>query len=154
MSSAKPLALLTGATGFVGAQVLESLVNSLYRVIAPVCSPKKAYQLQSKYATQLSSKQLALVTVPDSAAPHALDDTLKDFPITFIVRLASPYFTTTNNPIEELVQPAVRATHNVMLSALTYGSPSLERLTLLSSSASVVDLSRDPRAGYTYTSDE
>lgn len=153
MSTSKPLVLLTGATGFVGAHVLESLLkSSLYNIVAPVRSPQRSNHLHEKYASELSSGQVTLVAIPDLAAPHALDDTFKRFPISYVVHLASPYFTTTNDPIKELVQPAIEATHNVMLSALNYGPSSLKKMTLLSSFASVVDLSKNPRPGYVYTS--
>lgn len=155
MATAKPLVLLTGATGFVGAHVLDQLLGlAKYRVLAPVRSTTKAKYFLDKYAKEISAGTLTFVTNPDLSAPHALDSTLKDNKISYIIHLASPYFTTSSNPIEELVKPAVNATRNVLLSALTYGESDLKRLTVLSSFASVVDLSKNPRAGHKYHSDE
>lgn len=152
MATQKLKVLLTGATGFVGAHVLDRLIQSkLYRVVTPVRSLQKSYRLQERYAADLQSQNLVLVTIPDLTASHALDDVLKQFQPSFIIHLASPFFTTTENPLSDLVQPAVEATRNVMLSALRQGGPALKRLTLLSSFASVVDLSKNPRPGYTYT---
>ncbi|KAJ9653335.1 hypothetical protein H2198_007477 [Neophaeococcomyces mojaviensis] len=151
MSASKPLVLLTGATGFVGAHVLDQLISSKsYRVLAPVRSPNKIQHSQTIYTAQLSSKDLTFVTVGDLSAPHALDTLLQENDVSYIVHLASPYFTVTANPIEELVNPAVEATRNVLTSAITQGK-TLKRLALLSSFASVVDLSKNPRPGFLYT---
>lgn len=155
MASTKPLVLLTGATGFVGAHVLDQLLGlAKYRVLAPVRSTHKAKYFLDIYSKEISAGDLSFVTNPDLSAPHALDSTLKENDISYIIHVASPYFTTTSNPIEELVKPAVNATRNVLLSALAYGKSDLKRLTVLSSFASVVDLSKNPRPGHQYTSDE
>ncbi|KIW10742.1 hypothetical protein PV08_10041 [Exophiala spinifera] len=155
MVANKPLVLVTGATGFVGAHVVRHLLElSRYRVVIPVRSMAKSSYIKERYASEIASKDLEMVSVADLSAPHALDDVLKRFQPEYIVHLASPYFTTTNDPIKDLVQPAVGATRNVMTSALEYGAPALKRFTLLSSFASVVDLSKNPRPGYTYTASD
>lgn len=80
MSVAKPIVLLTGATGFIGAHVLKNLLHaSLYRIVTPVRSPSKSVYLKERYASQLQFQLLNLVTVPDLAAPRALDDLLQQF---------------------------------------------------------------------------
>ena len=147
----KPLVLLTGASGFVGAHVLEQLLQaSSYRVLAPVRSLNKIQHFQKQYASEISNGTLKFTGIPDLSAAHALDATFEEYPVAYTIHLASPYFTTTDNPIQELVKPAVNATRNVLLSALQHGT-NLKRLTVLSSFASVTDLSKGARPGYTYT---
>jgi len=141
----KPVVLLTGATGFVGAHVFTALLSSGYKIKATIRSPSKGEFLSKKYATQISDFTFAIV--PDLQAPGALDSAVED--VDYIVHLASPYFTATNDPIKELVEPAVNGTKNVLASALK--APKLKKLLLLSSFASVVDLSKNPRPGYVYT---
>ena len=155
MATSRPLVLLTGATGFVGAHVFQQLLaSSRYRVLAPVRSTSKSQLFQSKYETDISAGNLIFVIIPDLAAPHALDETLENNTVSYIIHLASPYFISATNPIEELVKPAVNATRNVLLSALKHGEHDLKRLTVLSSFASVVDLSKNPRPGYKYTAED
>lgn len=145
MPASRPSVLLTGVTGFVGAHVLDRLIDSdKYRIIAPVRSLNKVQHLRTKYHDQIDSEQLTFVEIPDLSVPHAFDSALKEYEVAYIIHLASPYFVTTTNPMEELVKPAVSAAHNVMESAITLGAPNLRRLTLLSSFASVVDLSKIP----------
>jgi nucleoside-diphosphate-sugar epimerase len=144
-TQSKPLVLLTGATGFVGAHVFAALLAGGYKIKATIRSASKADYLRSKYPSQTSD--FTFTIVPDLQAAGALDEAVQE--VDYIVHLASPYFTSTNDPIKELVEPAVNGTKNVLTSALK--APKLKRMIVLSSFASVVDLPKNPRAGYTYT---
>jgi nucleoside-diphosphate-sugar epimerase len=143
-TSTKPLVLITGATGFVGAHVFAALLPS-YRVKATIRSTSKGDFLTKKYPSQASD--ISFAVIPDLQASGALDSAVQD--VDYIIHLASPYFTSTNDPIRELVEPAVNGTKNVITSALK--APNLKKMVVLSSFASVVDLSKNPRPGYTYT---
>ena len=72
--------------------------------------------------------------------------------VDFCCHVASPYFTTSDNPLQDLIEPAFNGTRIVMASALK--STTLKRLTIMSSFASVVDLAKNPRPGYVYTSSD
>jgi len=143
--SSKPLVLLTGPNGFVGAHVLDQLLAAGYRVRGTVRSEAKAVFFEKKYADRASD--LSFVVVPDIQAPNALDSAMAD--VEYVCHVASPYFTSTNDPIKDLVEPAVNGTKNVMASALK--ADKLKRLTIVSSFAAVVDAFKGARAGYVYT---
>lgn len=145
MVSSKPLVLLTGGNGFVGAHVLDHLLKANYQVRGTVRSLEKAHFIEKKYADR--KEDLSFIIVPDIQAPGALDQAIQG--VEFILHVASPYFTSTNNPLKELLEPAVNGTKNVVSSALK--ADKLKRLTIMSSFASVVDLEKNPRAGYVYT---
>ena len=151
-----------GPNGFVGSHVLQQLLASGYRVRGTVRSLSKSSYLANLYPNETASGDLHFVTVPDIEAPGALDSailgsdsssnsstTLESEPASYVCHVASPYFTASKSPLEELINPAVNGTRNVLTSALR--STQLKRLTVLSSFASVVDLSLNPRAGYSYT---
>ncbi|ETI21466.1 hypothetical protein G647_07813 [Cladophialophora carrionii CBS 160.54] len=148
--STKPLVLLTGPNGYVGAHVLHTLLSHNYRVRGTLRSLSKATYLSKQYPEASASKDLTFVEVPDIQAPGALDKAVDG--VDFICHVASPYFTVSADPINELVNPAVNGTRNVVSSALK--NKSLKKLTILSSFASVVNLSKSPRPGYTYTSED
>jgi len=150
MSTTKPLVLLTGPNGFVGGHVLAILLRNNYRVRGTLRSLSKATYLNKKYPEASASKDLTFFEVPDIQAPGALDKAVEG--VDYICHVASPYFTSSNDPIKELVEPAVNGTRNVVSSALK--SKTLKKMTIMSSFASVVDLSKNPRAGYTYTAEE
>ncbi|KAL2842724.1 hypothetical protein BJY01DRAFT_216408 [Aspergillus pseudoustus] len=67
--------LVTGASGFVAAHVVEAFLREGYNVRGTVRSEKTAsdvLQTTAKYA-----EQLRFAIVPDIAAPHAFDDAVK-----------------------------------------------------------------------------
>lgn len=157
MALEKPLVLLTGATGFVGAHVLDLLLDGgKYRVLATVRTPAQLNLFERRYGPQLDSGDLMFATIEDLCADNALDSVLRNEadPVTYIMHLAFPFLDTPDKSVEDLVNTAVRATHNVMQSSLTYGVPYLKRLVLLSSFAAVVDLAEKSRPGYTYTAED
>ena len=146
----KPLVLLTGPNGFVGAHVLSGLLNAGYRVRGVVRLLAKATHLENSHAQHVKSGDLTFECVPDIQREGALDAVMAD--VDFCCHVASPYFTTSDNPLQDLIEPAVNGTRNVMASALK--STTLKRLTVMSSFASVVDLAKNPRPGYVYTSND
>ena len=138
-----PLVLLTGPNGFVGAHVLNCLLTGGYRVRGTVRSLSKAKYFGTKYA----ASDLTFAVVPDIQAPNALDEAMEG--VDYVCHVASPYFVNTQDPVKELIEPAVNGTKNVMASALK--AKNLKKLTIMSSFASVLDSEKNPRAGYTYT---
>ena len=145
----KPLVLLTGPTGFVGAHVFRALLTNGYRVRGTIRHQSGADFLRQQYPSHTSDMEF--VIVPDIQATGALDSATKD--VDYVCHVASPYFNSTDDPIKELVEPAVNGTKNVVASALKSGGR-LKRMTIVSSFASVVDLSKNPRPGYTYTEED
>jgi nucleoside-diphosphate-sugar epimerase len=143
--SNKPLVLVTGPNGFVGAHVFSALLNAGYRVKGTIRSKSKAEYLEKRFSA--FTDNFTFVIVPDLQAPHALDEAVQD--VDYICHVASPYFVAKNDPIKELVEPAVNGTKNVLASAIK--APKLKRLIVLSSFASMNDLGKSPRPGYVYT---
>jgi nucleoside-diphosphate-sugar epimerase len=150
MSSHKALVLLTGPNGFVGAHVMSALLDANYRVRGTVRSLTKATYLQRQHPAAVENGDLTFAEVPDIQAPSALDEAARD--VDYICHVASPYFISSNDPIKELVEPAVNGTRNVVSSAIK--SKSVKKLTILSSFASVIDNTKGARPGYVYTSDD
>lgn len=84
---AKPLVLLTGPNGFVGAHVLDRLLSDGYRVRGTVRSQAKADFLEKKYASR--SSDISFIIVPDIQAPNALDTAMTG--VDYVCHVASPY---------------------------------------------------------------
>lgn len=148
--SSKPLILLTGATGFVGAHILALLLENEYAVLAPVRSTTKSTFLEKKYPAQFFSGDLSFITIPNLQTPNALDSVLQEREVEYICHVASPFFLNTTDPIKDLVNPAVEATKNVLESAIIHGK-ALKKVIILSSFAAVQNPFDEPRAGYIYT---
>jgi nucleoside-diphosphate-sugar epimerase len=84
--NSKPLVLLTGPNGFVGAHVLDRLLSEGYKVRGTVRSQAKADFFQKKYASQ--SSDISFFVVPDIQAPNALDAAMTD--ADYVCHVASP----------------------------------------------------------------
>ena len=97
----KPLVLLTGPNGFVGAHVLSGLLNAGYRVRGVVRSLAKATYLEKSHAEHVKSGDLTFECVPDIQRDSALDAAMAD--VDFCCHVASPYFTTSDNPLQDLI---------------------------------------------------
>ena len=83
----KPLVLLTGPNGFVGAHVLDRLLLEGYRFRGTLRSQAKAKFFEKKYANR--SSDISFVIVPDIQAPNALDAAMTD--VDYVCHVASPY---------------------------------------------------------------
>lgn len=119
-------------------------------IVVVVVVAAKASHLEKSHAEHVKSGDLTFECVPDIQREGALDTVMAD--VEFCCHVASPYFTTSENPLQDLIEPAVNGTRNVMASALK--STTLKRLTIMSSFASVVDLAKNPRPGYVYNSND
>lgn len=84
---AKPLVLLTGPNGFVGAHVLDRLLSEGYRVRGTLRSQAKAKFFEKKYSSE--SSDISFVVVPDIQAENALDAAMTD--VDYVCHVASPY---------------------------------------------------------------
>jgi nucleoside-diphosphate-sugar epimerase len=147
-SSSKPLVLLTGGSGFIGAHVLDLLLKQNYRVRCVARSAKKAQFLENQYPSKRSD--ISSVIVPDIQSPHALNEAMRD--VDYVLHLASPFFTVSNDPLKELIEPAVNGTKNVVASALEDTTSNLKRVVITSSLAAILDpFKGTAQAGYIYT---
>ncbi|MDX1439871.1 MAG: SDR family oxidoreductase [Rubricoccaceae bacterium] len=125
---------VTGANGFIGAQIVKDLLEQGYRVRGTVRStsdPKKSEHLTSLPG---AGERLELVEA------HLLETASFDAAVAdcdFVIHTASPYVVDVENPQRDLVDPALKGTLNVLESAAQV--PSIKRIVLTSSMAAVSD---------------
>jgi uncharacterized protein YbjT (DUF2867 family) len=67
--------LITGASGFIAAHVVEAFLKKGYNVRGTVRSEKTAAEVLKTHAKY--SEQLSVAIVPDIATPHAFDEAVK-----------------------------------------------------------------------------
>ncbi len=133
------LVLLTGATGFLGFQVLVDALKAGYHVRVAVRSEAKLSKVlnsPSIEALHPTPEQLSHVVVPDMAKPGAYDEAVKG--VKYIIHCASPIptFGGANPPAPEtydayFVKPAIAGDEGMLHSAAK--SPSVKRVVLTSS---------------------
>lgn len=85
-------------------------------------------------------------------APHAFDEAVKG--VTGVIHTASPFVLNPKDNENELLKPAINGTTGVLASAAAHAGPQLTRVVITSSFASILDLSKGYRPGYTYTEND
>ncbi|SLM35166.1 flavonol reductase cinnamoyl-reductase [Lasallia pustulata] len=131
-SHAGKTVLVTGASGFVAAHVLNEFLEQGYKVRGTVrneASADKVRKTHAKYGDALS-----FAIVKDVAVIHT----------------ASPFQTSVSDNERDLLDPAIHGTTNILTAIATH-NPTITRVIITSSFASIIDIAQGPRPGHTYT---
>ncbi|KAH8680630.1 NAD dependent epimerase/dehydratase [Xylariales sp. PMI_506] len=134
--SSKGLVLVTGANGFIGANVVYSLLSAGYSVRGSVRSVTRAAPLleeDSPLATFAAKGQFSLVEVSDITAPDAFKAAMEGN-VTAVVHLAQPVTMSSDDP-DYVIGTAVRGTQNILETAAHVES--LKTFVLMSSVAAL-----------------
>lgn len=138
--------LITGASSFVGAHVLEQFLSEgtpVRGVARSQSSADRILKVNAKYASLLN-----FVIVPDITAPGAFDDAVKD--VEGVIHIASPFTINIKDNERDLLIPAIEGTTQILESTYKY-APQVKRVVITASFASVFDLSKGFRPGYVYS---
>ncbi|KAF2489378.1 NAD(P)-binding protein [Lophium mytilinum] len=138
--------LISGASGFVAAHVLNAFLQRGYNVRGTVRSDATAEKVMKSHSKYL--KQLSFAIVKDVAAPGAFDEAVKD--VDGVIHTASPFVMEVENNERDLLDPAVKGTTEI-LKAIKKNNPAVKRVVITSSFAAIVDISKGNRPGHTYT---
>lgn len=130
--------LVTGATGFVAAEIVKQLLDGGYRVIGTTRDVEKAKQQGDLTSLDGAAERLELVEA-DLNERGAFTNPMRD--CSYVIHTASPYTLGVDDPQRDLVDPAVNGTLSVLESAAL--TPSIKRVVLTSSFAAI---SNGPRA--------
>lgn len=128
----KPAVFITGATGFIGAQVASSALNAGYRVKLSV---RREAQIESlRRALDAPADNLEFVVVPDYTVANAFDAAIKG--ADYVIHVASPLA----KPDEDLLTPAVKGTTSILEAASK--TPSVKKVVITASVASLIPLGK------------
>lgn len=130
------LAFVTGATGFIGSQVVTSALSEGYNVRLSVRKAEQVEGLKGLFHNDAS--RLEFVVVPDISKPQAFDDALDNVEVIFHV--ASPMPGTGADLHKDYLDPAVRGTLSILESAKKITS--VKKVVIMSSALAIgpVDL--------------
>jgi nucleoside-diphosphate-sugar epimerase len=139
--------LVTGASGFVAANIIKELLTAGYSVKGTVRSESSAAKVKKAHA-EYAGNNLSLVIVPDIADPGAFDEAVEG--VDGVLHTASPFILNATDYEAQLFTPAVDGTLGVLRS-MKKNSPKAKRVVITSSFASVLDFTTGTRPGYIYT---
>lgn len=150
-SSASPIVLITGITGFLSAHVLDAVLASPenFRVRGTVRSMAKKDALLARLGSNASRVELVQVNATEK---DDLTEALKG--VTYVAHVASPYQLQVEDVEKDLLTPAVEGTLNVLRYSLQ--EPSVKKIAITSSFAAVTDFNKGGpnRPGYVYTKED
>lgn len=124
--------LVTGATGFIAAEMVKQLLGAGYRVRGTTRDVEKAQQRGELTSLEGAAERLELVPA-DLNEPRAFAEHMAG--CEYVMHAASPFTLAVADPQRDLVDPAVNGTLSVLESAAA--TPSVKRIVLTSSFAAI-----------------
>lgn len=162
--------LLTGGSGFIATHVLDTLlkrgsvwakvsshlnerflsVGHSHSVVTTVRSQAKIDEIKATYP-DLSKDRLDFAIVKDIAVEGAFEQAVQsDPPFEAVIHTASPFHYNVTDIQKELLDPAVVGTTGILKSVKKY-APTVKRVVITSSFASIVDPSKGNWPEHTYS---
>jgi hypothetical protein len=128
----KSTVFITGATGFIGAQVTASALRAGYNVKLSVRREQQIDGLRRAFSSYPSA--LDFCVVPDYTTPEAFGTALQG--VDYVIHVASPL----PNGNEDLLTPAVKGTTSILEAALKVKE--IKKVVVTASVASLVPLDK------------
>ncbi|KAH8888390.1 NAD dependent epimerase/dehydratase [Thozetella sp. PMI_491] len=145
MSSLPGYVLVTGATGFIGAHVVDCLLGRGLKVRGATRSAAKG-EAMIRARHQYQGK-LDFVQIDDFEKPGVFAEATRD--IDAVIHVASPFTYDTKDNEKELILPAISGVRSILEASAA--TPSIRRVVITSSFASVLDANRKAPPYFTYT---
>ncbi|KAJ3033588.1 hypothetical protein HDV00_006046 [Rhizophlyctis rosea] len=149
MTQQKEKILVTGASGFIAAHILNILLDQGYSVRGTVRSDAKAEALRKTFAHKAADR-LEVVAVGELDKEGVFDEVVKGVDI--ILHTASPVtLTDTSDPIKDVVNPAVQGTLSVLKAVQKDANSKVRRIVITSSFAAIW---HSAPKGYTFNEED
>ncbi|KAI2633146.1 NAD(P)-binding protein [Hypomontagnella submonticulosa] len=145
----KGTVLVTGGGGFVGGQIIREALESGFSVRVTARTASSAARTVARYPAYAAF--LSTAVIPDMTVAESYAEAFADGSIVGIVHSASPFVLAPEDNVRDLLDPAVRGATSILEAAHRYGGGKVKRVVATSSFASVVDVAKGKRPGYTYS---
>jgi nucleoside-diphosphate-sugar epimerase len=130
--------LVTGASGFIAAWVVRTLLERSFSVVGTVRSTSKGEYLKKLFAHHKDKFSYAIV--PDMGKDDAFDGVVGD--VDAVIHTASPFSWTVDDPAD-IIDPAVNGTVNILKSVAKNGH-SVKRVVVTSSFVAIYEPREKP----------
>lgn len=137
--------LVTGASGFLAAHIIQQLYAKGYTVIGTVRSDAKGEFLVKQYP------EFKYEIVKDVSVDDAFDHVFQAHPdVDYVLHTASPFHFNGTDPEKDLVIPAVNGTLSALKAAKKYGA-NVKKVVVTSSFAAMVQIPVIRDSSFVYT---
>ncbi|KAL4783653.1 hypothetical protein BJX76DRAFT_368242 [Aspergillus varians] len=137
--------LVTGATGLIGAHVVDNLLRKGSRVRIVARSKDKANAFLASRPEH--KEKLDVFFIQDLTDPDAFDGAVQD--VTGVIHIASPLKYDCPNNEQALIIPAIQGVRSILRASQ---KSHIKRIVLTSSFGAVLDMSRPEDVAWKYTS--
>ena len=137
--------LITGATGYVGGQIVREALEKGHQVRMAVRSAASGERAVANFPEHAA--QLSWVIVSDFTKAESFQDVFEG--VTGIVHSASPLVLSPEDNVRDLLEPAIQGSLAILEAAERWGT-AVKRIVATSSFASISDVSKGKREDYTY----
>lgn len=145
--------LLTGGSGFIAAHVLDTLLEHGHSVVTTVRSNEKANKIKEAHP-DVGKDRLDFAIVEDIAQEGAFDKAVvSNPPFEAVIHTASPFHFNVTDVQKELLDPAVIGTTGILRS-IKKSAPTVKRVVITSSFASIVDGAKGTWPEHTYSEED
>jgi len=142
--------LVTGGSGFIGAQIIDILLEHGHSVVTTVRSEGKASKIRDAHPNTPKSK-LDFRIVEDISKEGAFDEAVKIDGLEAVLHVSSPFHFSITDVKKDLLDPAIIGTTGI-LKAIKKNAPSVKRVVITSSFASIIDGAKGiSRTDHTYS---
>lgn len=138
IDNSKPV-MITGATGYLGHHITRRFLEAGCKVHAPIRTPDDTEK--TKYLDAIADKSTGSIRYfkADLLDPGSYEAAMEGCEL--VIHSASPFLRETKNPQQDLIEPAVNGTENIMKSVIN--ASSVKRVVLTSSCAAIYSDSKD-----------
>lgn len=130
----KSLIFITGATGYIGAEVVHQALEAGYRVRLSIRRPEQATTLKNRYPKYASD--IETVVIPDITQREPFESALAD--VEAIIHVASPLPGTGTDLKQDFIKPALNGTEAVLYAALKF--PKIKTVVITSSGIALLPI--------------
>ncbi|KAJ2963988.1 hypothetical protein NQZ79_g1162 [Umbelopsis isabellina] len=132
--------LVTGATGYVGANVVDEFLQAGHVVIGTSRSAKKASNVEKYFKEKYGADRFEIYEISEMEKNGVFDVVVKDVEV--VAHVASPILWTPEDAIMQVINPAINGTLNLLKSVHKYGK-NVKEVVYTSSLAAAVQLESD-----------
>lgn len=115
-NTSRPRALVTGASGFLGTEIILILLERGFHVVAALRSAANADAWRRMHPQYTGQSLVKFVVIPDMQEDGAYDEAVQDVDIIF--HTASPFNFTFQDNEKEMLVPARKGALSVLESAM------------------------------------
>jgi nucleoside-diphosphate-sugar epimerase len=141
--------VITGGRGFVGGHIVRLALEKGYAVRLTARSASSAQKAAAQQPGYADTPQLTTVIVPDITEASSYESAF-DASVTGVIHSASPFNLSPEDNVRDLLEPAIGGCTAILEAAKRWG-PNVTRVVSTSSFASIVDVGKGKREGYTYS---